>query len=262
MSIQSQVERLFLNVSNAKQAIRDRGVTVEDWHNSDDLASLIGMIPEGSKVYKIEVTAAASSNSGKTMAYDISPYYSRYTDITIDNIVVELLGIRQVANLTKERIVDLDYEYEPTTGILTIDADHKIWAMNDNKVSTENCFNIYIIEAPEVTQLKDLLTLKGVADTELSSLANSYTYTFNKDFAKCLVFVASARTGTTNNMTHVYDGNGNVEVLVVEGHSMSSSVANIPGVIILQCENIKSGESITFSTASNARWITTILETE
>ena len=257
MSIQSQIERLFLNVSNAKQAIRDRGVVVADTANSDDLASLIGMIPEGSKVYKIEVTDAVSSNGGKTVEYDITPYYSMYADITIDNIVVQLPGIRQVANLSSERVLSVTYAYEPTSGILSISSTAKIWSSSGTQT-----FDIFIIEAPEVTQLKDYLGLKGVADTDLGSVANSYTYTFNKDFAKCLVFVTSARTGTINNMTHVYDGNGNVEILVVEGHSMSSSVANIPGVIILQCENIKSGESITFSTASNARWITTILETE
>lgn len=58
MSISSEISRLSGNVSDALDAISDKGVTVPSGSNSDDLATLISAIPIGTDVSNTTATAS------------------------------------------------------------------------------------------------------------------------------------------------------------------------------------------------------------
>lgn len=80
MSIQSEITRISGNVTNALDAIADKGVTVPAGSNSDDLATLIAQISGGGSVVVWDETdshggtirhieAANTYSSGDNLSY-------------------------------------------------------------------------------------------------------------------------------------------------------------------------------------------------
>ena len=75
MSIQSEINRISGNVANALTAIANKGVTVPQGSNSDDLATLIGQIQQGGGAGAISIVDTPDSAGGTVRtitAVDIS----------------------------------------------------------------------------------------------------------------------------------------------------------------------------------------------
>jgi len=74
MSIQSEINRISGNVSDALDAIEEKGVTIPSGANSDDLANLIGQISSGSEI-----------PDGNNMSFG-------YTDVTLPYVGIAKVG--------------------------------------------------------------------------------------------------------------------------------------------------------------------------
>lgn len=79
MSIQSEIDRISGNVSDALDAIAEKGVYVPAGANSDDLRSLIRAIPSGGRISYFKellwTNSDPSSNfTAKTVSLDLSDY--------------------------------------------------------------------------------------------------------------------------------------------------------------------------------------------
>ena len=84
MSIQSEINRISGNVANALTAIANKGVTVPQGSNSDDLATLIGQIQQGGGAGAISIVDTPDSAGGTVRtitAVDISDTTAVASDV-------------------------------------------------------------------------------------------------------------------------------------------------------------------------------------
>ena len=145
MSIQSEITRISGNVSDALSAIADKGVTVPSGSNSDDLADLIALIPQG------------GSGSGGIIYQDLDGYLHLSEDAANVISIVDELGtaggtIRTITGASESGggySAD-DIAFGNISGAITISGSGAI------RVSAfDGCNQITSFNAPNVTELKD-----------------------------------------------------------------------------------------------------------
>ena len=71
MSIQTQIDRISGNVTAALSAIGEKGVTVPDGSNSNNLAELIAQISSGGMTFTSGVYIPASESYSATITHDL-----------------------------------------------------------------------------------------------------------------------------------------------------------------------------------------------
>lgn len=71
MSVQTQINRISGNISSALAAIADKGVTVPDGSNSNNLAELIAQISSGGMTFTSGVYIPARESYSATITHDL-----------------------------------------------------------------------------------------------------------------------------------------------------------------------------------------------
>ena len=103
MSIQSEITRISGNVINAFTAIANKGVSIPSGSNSDDLATLIGQIPQDITMGAVSVVDAPDSAGGTVRTIT-------GVDISSDTVTAAHLETGYTAH---------DAEGNPITGVLS-----------------------------------------------------------------------------------------------------------------------------------------------
>ena len=90
------------------------------------------------RVTKLSSVAFTRQSDNHYCTADISNLYTDYQNITIDNIICQLMKTN-VGNITQTP-PELTYSYDSSTGVITVYASYSMWAAGSGTV-----FDVFII---------------------------------------------------------------------------------------------------------------------
>lgn len=107
MSIQSEIERIEANVNNSLAAINNKGVSIPEGANSNNLPELIAQIPTGEEDVQEELAALQSQIEANTSA--IAGINTDLLSLLTNYVLPQKTDLNDMSEATRTRSISFAY---------------------------------------------------------------------------------------------------------------------------------------------------------